>query len=87
MAQAIKTIVYGIKCDNPACGCVKSVPYKTYPQHIKNHAPCCGSTLLTERDYLTTKFLVDAASVFNKIEVPEETVDAYMSVELNGTNK
>ena len=88
MAKAITTIVQGIKCDNPECDYKDmSVKYEDYPKWIDKPCPCCGSNLLTKRDYNVTKLMVKLSSIFGKIEVPEEKVDTMVDVKLNGTDK
>lgn len=82
--------VFGLKCDNKECNYEdKTIKYEQYEDYINYPCPQCGESLLTKTDYLTTKFIVEAANIFNGLGLENSESDkddkVKIKFDLNGS--
>ena len=76
-------MVYGIQCDNPTCDYNDpTVQYESYPEYVNKPCPKCGSVLLTEADYQSTKLLIGLAHISET--VPPEQLEQAMTAAQEG---
>lgn len=90
MKEALEMNIKGLKCDNPECDYMDmEIKVDDYERYVNTKCPKCGEILLTEADYLNTKFLLGVVVLANKIfpkrEEDEEVVT--MSVDMDGSGK
>ena len=90
---AIKSHVFGLKCDAPGCGYRdESVQVSEYEASIGRPCPLCGANLLTRGDYeITMAIMAIVASVNEAVgpvdAAPADTPRVAIAVELNGTGE
>lgn len=90
MKEALEMNIGGLKCDNPSCDYINmDIKAEYYERYVNAKCPKCGEILLTQADYLNTKFLLEMVKVANKIfpkgDDDEEMVT--MSVNMDGSGK
>lgn len=82
--EAVKTMIYGIKCDNPNCNYKDmSVPFEDYSNWVNRPCPLCGENLLTEKDYRKCKMAIWATNVANKLFKVPDDYDGSQDVEMH----
>lgn len=89
--QALTFNVSGLKCDNPECNYKdETIQYSEYKNYINYPCPCCGSPLLTKKDYRLVKRFELFTKIFNKVFRCKENSNenlATIKYEFNGTGK
>jgi phage FluMu protein Com len=88
MEDALELSIKGIKCDK--CDYTNmEVKFEDYEQWLNRSCPKCGANLLTQKDFDSTKMLVEITKAFNKVfpkrKGGEKIVN--MNVEMNGTGE
>ena len=88
--NSIKINVGGIKCDNKDCSFKDmGVKFEDYDKWLNKPCPECGSNLLTQDDFDSTKVLMDITAFLNEI-LPESREDEElykMSASFDGAGK
>lgn len=86
--DAVKTIIHGIKCDNPDCNFKDmAVKFEDYEEYVNKPCPLCGENLLTQQDYDKCRLVMSITNLANKIfKMPDdydgsEDVIAHMDFE------
>lgn len=88
MENALKLDIKGIKCDN--CDFKDtSVRFEDYNEWLNKPCPKCGANLLTWEDFISTKALILAVDIINKIfpKVEDYAEEKVVAIEMNGTGK
>lgn len=93
MADNIRYIGGGIKCDNPECDYVDpNVSIEEYDEWLNKPCPKCGANLLTQADYDNVQAIITAVNLINESfpipdEYAEEPMKTLMHISMNGTGK
>ena len=92
MADVIRYIGGGIKCDNPECDYADTeVRIEDYNDWLNKPCPKCGANLLTQADYNNVQAIILATKWVNDKyvtdEVEEEPMQTIMTINMDGTGK
>lgn len=83
--------IKGLKCDKPGCNFIDmSIEFKDYEKHINHPCPECGSSLLTQEDYETTKLIASQVELMKQMglvsnQPVKEGEGLEVKIELDGT--
>lgn len=62
----------GLKCDNPKCNWIdETIKHEDYIKYVNTACPKCGENVLTEEDFNSSQFLIDAIDYVNTLNDEE----------------
>jgi predicted nucleic acid-binding Zn-ribbon protein len=88
LKDALLLNIKGIKCDNKGCDYKnEDVSMSDYEKWLNKPCPKCGSNLLTQADYETTKALLAFTETLNDVlpKAEDDEAMATVSIEMNGS--